>query len=251
MGNVMYSIVFQPPNNDRFKLSDLENKGANTFALKNVKHNLSIVGCIVHPKIISDKYIVYSHGNALDIYGTLDYQIFLANKFNVNCLCYDYPGYGKSTGKMCEENCYNSLKLVMSFLIQTKGVLPKNITLLGRSLGTGVVVDYACNNNWSNPIILISPYKSIITVVTDIFLGKFIDKFESLKKIKDIKCPVKIFHGELDEIINISHGIELYNAIPEIHKLRPTWIKETGHGDILIKINDNEILEILNYNTTT
>src|SRR5258705_194298 len=77
----------------------------------------------------------------------------------------------------------------------------KNIILIGQSLGTGIVIDYVSKNKWDSPIILISPYKSIISVVCDSSIVKPIDKFQSLKKIKSITCPVKIFHGKEDKTI--------------------------------------------------
>jgi len=102
-------------------------------------------------------------------------------------------------------------------------------------------------NVWSNPVILISPYKSIPRILIDINLFEYLickNKFDSYNKIYNSTCPIKIFHGKSDHLINISHSLELFKLIP--NKLfKPTLFDNTGHNDILEKISLNEYNDII------
>lgn len=244
--SVIYSQIFMPPDSAMDTLADLKKRGASTFTTESSKYNLSITACVAKPKILSDKYIIYSHGNGEDIFGAFEFMKVLADRLGVNCIVYDYPGYGKSTGEMTEQNCYDSLEMVVEYVVKS-GVLPKNISLIGRSLGTGIVVEYVHTHNWTYPIILISPYKSIVTVVTESSLGQFIDKFKTIDKINKVQCPVKIFHGEDDNVISIEHGKEVYKNLPKGCKMVPCWIKHAGHNNIMSKLNDLDLMQVVFY----
>jgi pimeloyl-ACP methyl ester carboxylesterase len=127
-------------------------------------------------------------------------------------------------------------------------VRKENIILMGQSIGTGVVMSYAHKHNWTNPIILVSPYKSIVAVATNSCstMTQYIDKFPSLKYIKEMDCPIKIFHGIDDKLIPISHGMDLDDANPN-KTFKPTWMEGVGHNGILEIIQTKDLLEVVNY----
>jgi hypothetical protein len=193
------------------------------------------------------KWIVYSHGNATDILLMHNYYQYLANELDVGIFAYDYIGYGMSEPlKPTEQLCYESIDAVMYYLIDTCKLDAKKLFLVGQSLGTGIVVDYASKNNWTTPIILISPYKSICKIVVNTSCVHPVDKFQSQSKLKNLKCSVKIFHGINDKVINIVHGIDMYNTLID-KTFDPVWFGNTGHCDILYKISKEEYLEVLEY----
>lgn len=111
--------------------------------------------------------------------------------------------------------------------------------LIGRSLGTGVVVNYAWRSQWISPIVLISPYKSIGRIICDY---SFIDSvfnhnmFCSYNKIGELRCPVRIIHGKKDKLINISHGKALYSKLK--YPLRSVWKEECDHNNITLEKED-------------
>ena len=213
--------------------------------------------CLVHilPKKPSPKYLVWCHGNSGDLTHIDDYLKFLCKELNVNVIAFDYQGYGISEGSPSEDGCYDDLGNVINYLKSQK-ISNNNIYLCGHSMGTGVVVDYASKHNWSTPIMLISPYKTMAKVMVDSICvdatssstnfcsGKHVDKFRSEAKISKVLCPVKIVHGNNDELINISHGKTLYDSLPN-KKFDPRWIDNAGHNNILNKIPFDDFREVL------
>lgn len=207
-------------------------------------NNYMISYCHLKPKNKkSKKYIVYSHGNAIDITEMRKIINFIIDDQNLdfNFILYDYIGYGFSENKVPnEELCYESLDAIIT-LLRKSGIPEEDIYLMGQSLGTGVILDYVSKNNWSNPIILISPYKSIFSIISK-YLGNIPgDRFKSISKIKNINCKVKIIHGLLDDLITINHSYDLLKELPNYLKFNPIWLK-ANHYDIIYKIDFREHL---------
>lgn len=250
------TILYPKPNTSESQLKELNNiNGTKIFTITNNKLNIKTCVCEIKPKqskelkkskqsIETDKFkiIIFSHGNACDIYTSYSYLKLLADNLNVIVISYDYPTYGLSEGEINESTCTQALDDVVShYLKQTDKIL-----LIGQSLGTGILVNYASKYSWKNPIILISPYKSIPKVVTDYnFIEHLVSKhkYASYQKISCCVCKIKIFHGKSDDVINVSNGLELYNLAPNTFK--PTWFNNTGHNDILNKIDLTEYNKIL------
>lgn len=192
--------------------------------------------------------LIYSHGNAENIFFVQPYLEYLAEQFNFITISYDYPGYGLSTGVANEQTCVESLKVTIDFVLTELDVGVQDIFLLGRSLGTGVIIDFAFKYDWRSPIILISPYKSVPRVLVDFpILDKLVKKyrFQSIEKISELRCPIRIFHGLRDTVIPISHAVALYQKI--LHKsyvLTPVWIPDADHHNILVKMKPRDLLEV-------
>lgn len=59
-----------------------------------------------------------------------------------------------------------------------------------------------------------------------------LDIYPNIDRIKKVQCPVFIIHGRLDQEVDISHGQEMYHAIPSQYKREPWWVRDRGHNDI-------------------
>ena len=201
----------------------------------------------ITPKIsLLDKIVIFSHGNSTDIHNFYSYLDWFSNQFGIKIVCYDYPGYGLTTGYPSEENCYRSASLVISHYLELYD--QKKIILMARSLGTGIIVDYCAKNGWTNSIILISPYKSIVRCVfdwtiSDSLLGH--NNFCTIDKLNDVMCPVKIFHGTNDDIVPVSHGMNIYENIKN-KKFAPVWVDGADHRIVIQVMSDEDIIEVLN-----
>eukprot|EP01027_Heterolobosea_sp_BB2_P004591 GEZU01007042.1.p1 GENE.GEZU01007042.1~~GEZU01007042.1.p1 ORF type:complete len:106 (+),score=31.61 GEZU01007042.1:332-649(+) len=55
--------------------------------------------------------------------------------------------------------------------------------------------------------------------------------FVNLDRIRDVKCPVFIIHGKVDEVVPFSHGMKLATLVT--NKYDPLWIDYAGHNNIM------------------
>ena len=246
--DVITALLFMPPTDTKQEIRNMSQY--NKCKLHNIQSkDKNIISTIeVHPKKQSavNKVVIFSHGNASDIYTFYNYLKYFSDTYVVLVVCYDYIGYGLSSEKKpSEEGCRESLEAVASYYVEKYGA--NNVVLVGQSLGTGVVVDYAMENEWSSAILLISPYKSIPRVIVDIPIESSFrhNTFKSLYKIDSLICPVKIVHGKSDELIPAHHGQYLYDKLTN-KSLAPYFVENAGHNDVLWKIPNYIILEVLN-----
>jgi fermentation-respiration switch protein FrsA (DUF1100 family) len=59
-----------------------------------------------------------------------------------------------------------------------------------------------------------------------------LDIYPNIDRIKKVKCPVMLIHGQLDQEVDISHGLDLHRAVPSQFQRHPWWVKDRGHNDI-------------------
>ena len=176
--------------------------------------------------------VLYFHGNA----GALDsWQRTWEDILPLNCdlLIIDYRGYGKSTGSFSEKGFYEDAHASYKFLLQS-GYTSNQIIAYGRSLGTGVAMELATTEK-VKALILESPYTSFPTLAAEkmpyLLPQLFIRyKLNTLKRAAELKVPALIIHGIDDELIPVSHGQKIYDAISSPKKL--LLIKGGGHNDL-------------------
>ena len=160
--------------------------------------------------------VLYLHGNAgnLESWSSV-YPQFISRHFDV--IIIDYRTYGKSRGKLSEENFYSDIQYIYNEI--KKEFLEEKIIIHGRSLGTGMAVKL-CSENNPKTLILESPYYSLLERAKQTtpflplnFMLKY--KFESNKHITKIKCPIYIFHGKNDNVIPFESGKKLYGLVED------------------------------------
>ena len=244
--NQISQILYPKPNTPKKTIKSLKNLPfTRLYYIVNGKTNYKTCVCEVYPEINSKPthILVLAHGNGCDIYTFYNYLKFLADNLGVIVVCWDYPKYGLSTGNLDEFGCYDSITDVVYHYKK----FTDKILLCGQSLGTGIVVDFISKNTWTNPVILISPYKSIPKIITQNNLLENLickNKFATYKKISKTNCPIKIFHGQSDDLIGIEHSVQLFDLIPN-KLLKPTYLENTGHNDILEKIDLNWFAKLI------
>ena len=171
--------------------------------------------------------ILFSHGNAEDIGTATDFLKELENA-GFSVFIYDYRGYGTSEGKPSEENSYEDIEAAYNYLTQNLQIPPEKIIVHGRSLGGAVSIDLASRKPCGG-LIAESTFVSAFRVVTNYKILPF-DKFESLEKIKFVKCPVLFIHGKKDNLIPFWHGEKLFAEAGE--PKFSFWIDEANHNNV-------------------
>ncbi|HEX2896984.1 MAG TPA: alpha/beta hydrolase [candidate division Zixibacteria bacterium] len=180
---------------------------------------------------LTNKVILFADGNAGNMSYRLESIIFM-NKLGANVLMFDYRGYWKSSGKPSETATYEDARACYDWLIQVKGFKPENIVIFGRSLGGAVAIDLATKVKCGG-LIVESSFTSAPEMAAHVFpffpvrsLSKY--KYDSIKKIKNVNCPVLVTHSPDDEIIPFKMGQILFDEAKE----PKTFVQISGgHND--------------------
>src|SRR5215470_5914982 len=180
---------------------------------------------LVNPQ--ADFTVLFSHGNAEDI-GNDQALLERIRAAGFAVLAYDYQGYGTSEGKPSERHAYDDEDAAYRYLVETLHIPPSRIIAFGRSVGAGPAADLASCRPVAG-LILESAFTSAFRVMTRISILPF-DRFDNLRKIKTVHCPVLIVHGTQDSLINASHGRKLFSAANE--PKQALWVQGAGHNDV-------------------
>jgi len=178
--------------------------------------------------------ILYYHGNAgnLDRWGRI-VSYFPPQGYAV--IVMDYRGYGKSQGKRNEQNLRKDALLFYAHA-KNRGFEDQNILVYGRSLGASLATYVASKENPSQ-LVLETPFYNLTDVAQHRFpflpvqrLLKY--RFPSNEFIKDVHCPVTIFHGTEDQVVPLESGKKLFETIGE-NPAKFYTIEGGRHNDLI------------------
>lgn len=164
----------------------------------------------------ADKVVFYLKGNTRSIKGWSKFSHDFLSK-GCDFFIVDYPGFGKSRGRITEENIYDCCREAYAWLKEHHP--DKKIILYGRSLGAGFAA-YIASECDPDLLILDSPYISmgrLVTYYTRIIPVKLFLKFRIPvhEFIQKCTCPVKILHGSKDWIIPYRYSKEIVALKPD------------------------------------
>src|SRR5262245_7646962 len=148
------------------------------------------------PQARSRPALLYFYGNAMCLaYSEPEFDRF--RRLGLNVIIPDYLGYGLSSGKPSEIGCRQTGEAALAAL-QSRGFPDSRIIVGGWSLGGAVAIDLASRYPVGG-LIAFSTFTStqdmsgrLFPVALPQFL--FVHRFESLKKMPLIACPVLLGH---------------------------------------------------------
>ncbi|MBN2578401.1 MAG: alpha/beta hydrolase [Pirellulales bacterium] len=163
--------------------------------------------------------VLYAHGNGGNVGTWADVGVQLRKQHRVSVMLFDYRGYGLSEGTPQEKGLLQDARAARAWLAQRAGVKEKDIVLMGRSLGGGVMADLAANDG-AKALILQSTFTSLPAAAAGhaplIPTGLVMkNRFDSLSKIKNYHGPLLVSHGDADRVIPFAQGKQLYEAANE------------------------------------
>ncbi|CAK7335239.1 unnamed protein product [Dovyalis caffra] len=174
--------------------------------------------------------VLYSHGNAADLGQMYDLFCELSLHLRVNLMGYDYSGYGQSTGKPTEQNTYVDIEAAYRCLEDNYGVKEEDVILYGQSVGSGPTLDLATRLPKLRAVVLHSPIASGLRVMYPVKRTYWFDIYKNIDKIPFVNCPVLVIHGTADDVVDWSHGKQLWERCKE--KYEPLWVKGGNHCDL-------------------
>jgi len=167
-------------------------------------------GLVLHGWVLNQgkpRALIYFGGNSEAIESNIgnfeqifrDYSVYLIH----------YRGYGKSEGKPTQAGLFSDALAIYD------AIRPKHssISVMGRSLGSGVAV-YLASNRETRKLILLTPYDSIAEVAQHHYPfvpARYVarDRFESFRYAGDITAPVLMVTAELDRIVPKERALAL------------------------------------------
>ena len=173
--------------------------------------------------------LVYFHGNAGHIGHRADrLRPYLDAGFGA--LLVEYRGYGGNPGRPTEEGLYADARAALDFLTR-RSVAADRMVFYGESLGTAVAVQMAVEQDCA-AVVLEAPFTSVAAVAQSRYwmfpVRRLVrDKFDSLAKIGDLRCPLFVMHGDRDGVVPIRYGRELFAAAREPKESK--WFAEGTH----------------------
>jgi fermentation-respiration switch protein FrsA (DUF1100 family) len=177
--------------------------------------------------------VLYFHGNG----GALRYRVDryrALTQDGTGLVLLSYRGYGGSSGRPSEDGLIEDARAAYAFAAER---YPR-LVVWGESLGSGVAVAIAAEKAADKKVqrlVLEAPFASAVSVAASVypwlpvrFLMK--DQFRSDLRIRNVKVPVLIVHGDRDTVIPIESGERLYSLIEGPKRF--LRIPGAGHDDI-------------------
>ncbi|MBM4299667.1 MAG: alpha/beta hydrolase [Deltaproteobacteria bacterium] len=194
--------------------------------------NVRLHGWFVrHPKAMAT--LIWFHGNAGNISHRVENLKMLHERIPINIFIFDYRGYGQSGGSVSEAGTYKDGEAAIRFLKEKYNVGADELIIFGRSLGAAVAAEMA-NRFESMAVILESPFASIQEMARAILpflpLGSLTStRYATVEKVRGIKAPLLILHGDRDEVVPFSQGKQVFAAalVPKTFYT----IAGAGHND--------------------
>lgn len=210
--------------------------------------NLLLHGWFIPSVTKSDKGTVFFlHGNAQNVSTHLRATWWLPH-YGYNVFMFDYRGYGRSQGKATLEGLHQDVSAAMNYVFTKLPIDKDKVVIYGQSLGGSLAITASPQSKHfpriSGVIVegAFTSYRRVAREALDAWwltwafqwpLSYAItDKYRPIDTIASISPkPILIIQGAEDQVINLKHGQELYEAAkqPKQH-----WVVEkAGHNNAL------------------
>jgi fermentation-respiration switch protein FrsA (DUF1100 family) len=166
--------------------------------------------------------LVWFHGNAGNVSHRVDSIKYLHRLLRVNIFIFDYRGYGQSAGAhsdLSEQATYHDADGALAYLRGRRDLAHTRLVYFGQSLGAAIAVE-AARRHPPAGLILETPFTSIKDMARIVlpFLpvaGLLRTKYDSLTKIREIRVPLLVLHGDRDDVVPYEQGRRLFDAANE------------------------------------
>jgi hypothetical protein len=179
----------------------------------------------------TDGALLYMHGNGENLSTCGKALKRWRDNLRMGAMGFDYPGYGYSTGRPNEESCYAAAEASFDWLVREKKVAPRDVVLVGQSLGGAMATELACRHRCRMLVTsgAFTSFPDIAQYDYFWFPARYLVhlRFDNLAKMGKLKTPVFITHGTDDHTVPFSFGQRLY-AAAEIEPKR--FFPTPGHG---------------------
>lgn len=175
--------------------------------------------------------VLYFHGNKRNISWYSKYIPYFT-RHGYQVLMIDYPGFGKSTGKLTEQKLYDWALNAYKIAIKRFGA--DSIIIYGKSMGTGIASQLASIRDCKR-LILETPYYDFPSVVSHYFpiypvRWMLHYDFPTHAFMKNVSAPITIFQGTKDRLVTYSNAKRLKPLLKKGDEF--ITVKGAGHNNL-------------------
>ncbi len=183
--------------------------------------------------------ILYFHGNG-EVVSDHDFIAPLYHRAGINLFVADYRGYGASGGRPSFSTMLNDAHRISAAFRQVLAAegYSDALFVMGRSLGALSAVEVAAHyGQYLRGLIIESGtagtggWHRFAPASADLSRWEELHRLH-LAKVRAIAIPLLSIHGDQDELIPLSHALELHQVIGSGQK-RLVVIPGAGHNDIM------------------
>ena len=176
--------------------------------------------------------VLYLHGNtgSRALWHRVQLYKFLAEEKGYHVIAFDYRGFAESDCQPSERGMMEDGRLVWRWIEQRAAA--SRVFVWGHSLGSaaatylakelrassaepaGLILDapFTTIADAASGHPLAVPYRPIMRLFRYLVFDTFSERFESVKRLEGISCPLLILHGRRDPIIPFEQGWEMYQT---------------------------------------
>ena len=184
-----------------------------------------LAGWWLPSKIPHAATLLYLHGNAGNVSANADQVRRLAGT-GLSIFIFDYRGYGQSTGGPPRERLvYEDAERAWTYLVGERRIRPSEVVIYGHSMGGAVAVDLVSRHPDAGGLITESTFPSIVDAADGTLFAWLplrlvvTERFDAASRIRSIRVPKLILHGEADTMIPVRLARRLYDVAADPKQL--------------------------------
>lgn len=195
-----------------------------TLEVNTAASTVNLNGLVRPPTDKNAPWILVFGGNAQSLEAGFLELSMMAEGQDFGLAVFSYRGYDGSGGEPNQIHLVGDAIQVVQHIRENYQVEPSRISLVGQSLGSGIVTQVAArmarDGQPLRSVVLISPYRTMADVFNEkvpvIPIAYAVpDKYPTIDYIRNVQCPILVVHGEKDTLIPIHHAEALIEALPE------------------------------------
>ena len=189
--------------------------------------------------------VILFHGNTGNRAGRVGWYNLL-HQAGCDVLAIDYQGYGDSEGRPSQAAVEADARATWDYAVDELTYDPAGITVMGVSLGGAAAVTVAVEQSQTDRppagLITVATFSSMVEVAADHYpwlpvRAVLQDRYLSAEKIPQLTVPFLHFHGDLDRVVGVKFGRQLFDIAPDesADGTAKRWVtlEDAGHNDIL------------------
>lgn len=198
------------------------------------------VSCRLYFASVDGPSILLFHGNG-EVACDYDYAAPMFQSLGLNLFVADYRGYGRSGGHPTISNIMSDSHAVFRYFqdLVRSGRYSGGLMVMGRSLGSYPAVELASSNQeYLKGLVIESGFASVGRLLRNLGLPIEVPGLRELEeahlaKVRSVRVPALVLHGEIDSLVPVPEGEHLYDSLGSADK-RLVIIPGAGHNDIMV-----------------